>query len=1237
MSSPTGEKKPEFKGDVAQATLSHVSSNKADVVAAEDAKRTESDAGSRYHILRPHAKGGLGQVYVARDSELRREVALKEIQERHAQSGENRARFLLEAEVTGGLEHPGIVPVYGMGAYADGRPYYAMRFIRGESLKDAIAHFHKPSSAHEGAGSEETVSLDSVPDEKGREGAFLKQTRVGKTGAAFRMEGERLIAFRKLLGRFLDVCQAVAYAHSRGILHRDLKPGNIMLGKFGETLVVDWGLAKRMESTRTDVSPKDSAAPSVSSEAPLSPSTGAETLAGTTVGTPAYMSPEQAAGKLELLGPESDVYSLGATLYHLMTGRAPFREPDVAACLRNVIRGEFPSPRMVSPSIPLPLEAICLKSMASQGADRYASPKDLADDIEHWLADEPVAAWREPWTVKTRRWMRRRRAWVTGVSAAVLVGVVTVVGGLFWYQGEQNRRATEKAVLDAEARRKTTDTEESVRDALQQAETLQAKLRADLAVPGGVFALVDDPARWEGRIQIPRAFLERSRALLSNTPDADPALVEHLKRLVFSVGKDETDREFALRLEAIRMDRANLSKDELDNVGALHQYEKAFAQAGLDVLEAPSDVLAERINGFTVREQIVAALEDWALLAYWQRKPDVSRVILRSVRQAAPDPHWGDQVRQFELWKDSAALAKFLEKPRPHRLSPQQYSLIGSVLLLREMPLAESWLREAQAHYPSDFWLNHKMGVALQHKDLREAVGFLRAAIAIRPSAIGYVVIASLLERDGKLDEADAALRKAIDFSPDSVKFALIQGDFYRRMKDSPKAHLVARRAIASEPRNPDGYRLLGDSLRDLKDPAGAIAAYRQCLKLGPGEPSAHYRLGLLLRDEKKSPEALEVFREAVKLFRRNGYVHYGLAMVLRDQKKYPEAAASYLAAARADPKLGEAFYYAGDLLLFVGDYAAALPALTKASEVFPEKHKLRAKCLTRLAKCKSLALLDDRLSVYQKSRGVESPSALLELADFCLRYKKQFAAASRLYVAAFQGNPTLAGQGDGVNRANAIRAALQAGFGTTADGGGVSKEEQREMQGLAKAWMSVYFQDQDRVFATAMPVDLLQLDAALASWQADPALALFRDEKHLAQLPDEEKKWLSDSLRRLTELHQRVDAQFTVSRTEGDLEPNPDPKLTRKGKLHPWKLVAGRTYIIDLQSAAFDTVLDLHDAAGKLLYSNDDFRKGSLNSRIVYTARSDGLYRLTVRSFQAVLPTKGGPYSLTVREFLPR
>ncbi|MFO0910151.1 MAG: protein kinase [Isosphaeraceae bacterium] len=342
----------------------------------------------RFEILKEHAKGGLGVVFRALDRELNREVALKQIQNRHADNPTSRSRFLLEAEVTGGLEHPGIVPVYGLGLDGDGRPYYAMRFVRGDSLKDAIVAFH----------ADDELQRDS---------------------------SRRSLELRKLLRRFLDVCNTMEYAHGRGVLHRDIKPANIMVGKYGETLIVDWGIAK--VGGRPEVVP-DSVERVLRAK---SYSGSTETLPGSAMGTPAYMSPEQAAGDLEQLGPASDVYSLGATLYHMLTGRAAFEDTELRVVLQKVKDGIFPEPRKLDRRIAPAMEAICLKAMKRDVADRYQSARALADDVERWMADEPVTARRDPFTERARRWMRRRRTTVTAAAASLMVamtGLVVVVG-----------------------------------------------------------------------------------------------------------------------------------------------------------------------------------------------------------------------------------------------------------------------------------------------------------------------------------------------------------------------------------------------------------------------------------------------------------------------------------------------------------------------------------------------------------------------------------------------------------------------------------------------------------------------------------------------------------------------------------------------------------------------------------------------------------------------------------------
>jgi serine/threonine-protein kinase len=347
----------------------------------ETVAEARREGGSRYQVLRPHARGGLGEVFVALDHELHREVALKEMQAKYGDDPFSRGRFVQEAEITGGLEHPGIVPVYGLGRYADGRPYYAMRLIRGQNLQEAIDRFH----AEDGPG---------------------------------RAPGERRLALRQLLGRFLALCNTVAYAHSRGVIHRDLKPANVMLGPYGETLVVDWGVAKAVG--RGD-------GPADTGERTLRPGSadGREaTQAGQVVGTPAFMSPEQAEGRPDEVGPASDLYSLGATLFTLLTGELPVRGRNTGEILDRVRRGEAGFAHRAPGTAPPALAAVCRKAMALRAGNRYATALDLAADVEHWLADEPVSAYPEPLAARCGRWVRRHRTAVTGAVAAVAVAAV---------------------------------------------------------------------------------------------------------------------------------------------------------------------------------------------------------------------------------------------------------------------------------------------------------------------------------------------------------------------------------------------------------------------------------------------------------------------------------------------------------------------------------------------------------------------------------------------------------------------------------------------------------------------------------------------------------------------------------------------------------------------------------------------------------------------------------------------
>lgn len=398
------------------AALDPIASDPIDVDQG-DPDSSESNEHGRFRIVSRYEQGGLGEVLIAQDRQLNREVAIKQIRPKWLDHEEARDRFIQEAEVTGRLEHPGIVPVYAMGNWDDGRPFYAMRFIRGSTLKKVIADYRE--------------STDSVENQ------------------------QRTMHLRGLLNRFVDVCNTIEYAHSREIIHRDIKPSNILVGPYGETLVADWGLAKLLD-VPLDESMTVGFVASGSGESGSS-----HTRIGGTVGTPQYMSPEQASGKIDGVGTWTDVYLLGATLYQILTGVPPRNEQSVSKLIERINQGVLTPPCEVDPDVPKPLEAICIKAMATEPGDRYRSASDLAADVERWLADEPVEVFRDPVSVRLGRWMRQHRTLaMSGAVAAFLLTVGSVIGSTLWsyqkneqFKVERDRNLKESELFASQRQR----------------------------------------------------------------------------------------------------------------------------------------------------------------------------------------------------------------------------------------------------------------------------------------------------------------------------------------------------------------------------------------------------------------------------------------------------------------------------------------------------------------------------------------------------------------------------------------------------------------------------------------------------------------------------------------------------------------------------------------------------------------------------------------------------------------
>ncbi len=509
----------------AEAMLAPTSDKSGGTAAQADADPSTRGSAGRFALQSLLAAGGLGQVWLAIDRELDRPVALKELRPELAEHPARQARFWREARITGILEHPGVPPVYGLGVDDQGRPYYAMRLIRGESLEKAIARYHSTD------GNACALGRD-LSHARSVDRPMQPQAEAGRESSPDTTAGSRSLALRELVGRMIDVCHTIEFAHSRGFVHRDIKPANIMLGEYGETIVVDWGLARPIgkEDPRDADTARDRGEVSA-------PSGHTPTRMGVALGTPQFMSPEQAAGAHDQVGPASDVYSLGATLYMLLTGVPPFNLCRVADILYAVITGDLVPPRQVRPEIHPALEAVCLKAMALTPEARYASARALAEDLHRWLADEPVAAWCEPWSHRLWRQMRKYRR--ASLAVAALLLVATCLSIAVACVVHQARISAEKA-----HRERTWTQVEALRSASPQ------------AVPHLLRAMQPSREQWEPAVQAllrsPRLSQGERRRLALAMLDDHPQAVRWLARQMLQVPEEDEYRLLRSALEPYR-------------------------------------------------------------------------------------------------------------------------------------------------------------------------------------------------------------------------------------------------------------------------------------------------------------------------------------------------------------------------------------------------------------------------------------------------------------------------------------------------------------------------------------------------------------------------------------------------------------------------------------------------------------------------------------------------------------
>lgn len=863
--------------DRSAATIAHRATIDAAPPGENDAKAAdngEAAGASRFRVVRPHARGGLGEVFVAMDDQLHREVALKEILSRHAHNQISRMRFLREAEVTGNLEHPGVVPVYGLGTHPDGRPYYAMRFIRGESLDDAVRRFHNP------------------PNEN-------------------RSEGDRALELRTLLTRFVAVCNTIEYAHSRGFVHRDLKPENVMLGPYGETLVVDWGLARPFGTGAVDElemsvsSESDADAPNAAASQTIA----TPTQMGAIVGTPQFMSPEQAKGRIDLIGPAGDVYGLGATLYTLLTDEPPFTSLDVRQVLEAVKRGDFPPPRQVQRDVPPALEAICLKAMSLKPEDRYASARALAGDIEHWMADEPVSAAKESAMDRASRWVRRHKTSSQAAAVAiVLIAIVTAVAyvreaGLH-VQLQDTLSQEQQARRDADDSRRRADDNARIADRERHTAEAHAR-RADEQSALALATL--------------RTVLDDVQVKLKNVPAAHAVRLGMLERVIDGL------KQVARSLETADAADHSLVKAHLDlgdaflQVGsadtasateeAHRQFERAVALAERRATAVPTDANAKGDLAAAYRRMGDVSLQRGGLTsaASWFQK---SLTLYDELAAARPT--------DLDLRR---ALAEVVQRTG---LVHQQLGDLPQTKTAyrRFFELAESLLRDDAKEAGGRRRLSvayERLGdLSLWEKDDRAAEENFKKCLEVRKAIVA---------EDQTHTEAQRDLSVTLDRLGD---LALARNDVDAAAKSYDESRALREKLAESDPENVQAQRDLMVSYLQLGDV--------DMLRNNAAAAETDYRRShaLALKLSSRDPANLLFQRDLATSYERLGYLHLTSERFAEAREAYVQNAAVLQKAYQSQPRnpqarseLASALAMLGDIEHRAGDPVAARRRLT--------------------------------------------------------------------------------------------------------------------------------------------------------------------------------------------------------------------------------------------------------------------------------------------------------------------
>jgi serine/threonine-protein kinase len=1062
-------------------------------------------------------RGGMGIVLVCRDNRLGRALAVKVLRPEHRDNSVAQQRFLEEAQITAQLQHPGIVPVHQVGRLPDGRPYFTMKLVRGQTLADLLKARAEPGQ--------------DLP---------------------------------RWLAVFQRVCQALAYAHDCRVVHRDLKPANVMVGAFDEVQVMDWGLAKVLTGGAAGKEPaKGHDIHTVRTGAPEMAS-----QAGALLGTPAYMAPEQARGEVDRVDARCDVFGLGAILCEILTGRPPYGGATLEEVARQARQGELSDAcaRLEGCGADEELVRLAQRCLAADPAGRPGDAGEVARAVTAYLTSVQERLRRaeaERAAAQARaRAERRARRW-TVVAAVAALAVVVLGGGGWWWWHQRAVAATAQVDLLLQQM-------DNLRSEEKWPEALAVARQANgLLATGGIplplqhrvregLADADMVVRLEN-IRLAQTELKNGRLDRDTPAHGYAAAFRNYGIDVEALEPAEAIERIRRRsvrdhLAAVLEDWAGLNvappfKERL--LGLAEQAGSEDYRAELQAARNTRDkqALYRLADSLDVRQRSALALLQLSMALKREGDSAAAVRLLRRAQQQYP----GD------FWLNITLGQAFLHQ-KPPQLDEAVRFYTAALALRSQNPVP----------YVDLGFVLDKQG------RLDEAIALYEKSLQLQPrQSIGHSNLGNDLRTKGRTDEGIAHLQLALEFDRENAAAHVSLAAALNEKGQLDEALDHCRQALRIDPKNPLAHSNLGDALSAKGQLDEAVAALQEARRLGPDLPEVHSDFGFVLIKKGQPDEAIKAFQVARRL--KPDYVPAlrGLGVALRMKGQLDEAAAVFKEARRLRPDLAEIHFSYGVVLVDKGQLDAAIEALTEALRIKPDyadahvglgfaleskgmldeaiaeyqaglrlqsdsssAHRLLAYALQKKGKftqslvefrrghelalkgggaspqsaqdaraAERLVELDGKLPAILRGAAKPADAAeCIELTNLCT-IKQLPGTAARFFTEAFAGRPSLAEDMKTSHRYNAACAAALAGCGRGKDDPPLTEQARASWRRQALAWLRADLAGWSQHLSGSKPEGRAAARRTLEYWQRDSDLAGLREQAALAKLPQAEQQ----------------------------------------------------------------------------------------------------------------------------------